>query len=332
MRRWRKLLLPFSWIYGAIIFVRNYLFDIQFFKSAEYQFPVICIGNLSVGGTGKTPMTEYVSQLLKDTFKTAILSRGYKRATKGFVLAADKATVEGIGDEPFQYHNKLKGVTVAVDEDRQHGIFSLREAINPEVIILDDAFQHRKVKAGLNILLTMYGDLYPDDLLLPAGNLRDLKGQAKRAEIIVVTKCPSDLSKNRQTEIINKLKVAASQKVFFATISYKEKVLSNKESIFLEELKNKNVTLVTGIANPEPLLIHLKEQGISFDHHKFPDHHNFSTSEIEMFKAKDFILTTEKDFVRLEKYLSNVYYLPIETKFVNDEEGFDASILAFAGK
>ena len=329
MRRWRKLLLPVSWIYGAIIFLRNYLFDIQFFKSVSYDFPVICIGNVSVGGTGKTPMTEYIATLLRKKYKTAILSRGYKRASKGFVLANENISVEKIGDEPFQYFKKLKGVAVAVDEDRRHGISELKEVLHPEVILLDDAFQHRKEKAGLNILLTMHNDLYTNDFLLPAGNLRDLKSQAKRADVILVTKCPLDFSSENQQQIIQQLKVQPNQKVFFTGINYKNEVFSNTSSLLVDTLKEKEITVVTGIAHPEPFLKYLSEKGLSFKHYKYPDHHNFSASEIEGLKEKDFVLTTEKDFVRLEKQLDNVYYMPIETTFLNNKEIFDTLVLGF---
>ncbi|QLE01707.1 tetraacyldisaccharide 4'-kinase [Galbibacter sp. BG1] len=330
MRRWRKLLLPLSWIYGVVIFIRNYLFDIQFFKSVSYDFPVICIGNLSVGGTGKTPMTEYIAQLLSSHHNTAILSRGYKRVTSGFILSDENASAESIGDEPFQYHKKLKEVHVAVDEDRRHGISSLKQMVHPEVVILDDAFQHRKVKAGLNILLTMYNDLYVNDLLLPAGNLRDLKSQAKRAEIIVVTKCPPKLSVQERDEIIERLNPCSHQKVFFATIVYKEHAYANSEKFSLQNLQGRSITVVTGIAHPEPFLNYLESIGLQFDHKQYADHHNFSPSEIEELKQKELILTTEKDYVRLENKLNNVFYLPIEVSFISEEDTFKTEVLNFA--
>ncbi|MCM5661587.1 tetraacyldisaccharide 4'-kinase [Galbibacter mesophilus] len=329
MGSWRKLLLPFSWIYGAIILVRNYLFDVQVLKSVRYNFPVICIGNLSVGGTGKTPMTEYVAKLLNVSYKTAILSRGYKRSSKGFVLASEDTTVEIIGDEPFQYFQKLKGVTVAVDENRQHGISELQQTLNPDVVILDDAFQHRKVTAGLNILLTMYGDLYVDDLLLPAGNLRDLKSQARRAAIIVVTKCPIDLEEIEKQEIKRKLRLRAGQQVFFSTIAYQKEFLGSQSQLSLAAIKDKNFTVVTGIANPAPFLSYLKGQGLQFEHLKYRDHHKFSAREIDTLKKKELIVTTEKDYVRLAPELNNVVYLPIKTTFLDGKEAFDAAILNF---
>ncbi|MDG3580812.1 tetraacyldisaccharide 4'-kinase [Galbibacter pacificus] len=328
MRSWRKLLLPLSWIYGIVIYVRNCLFDAQVLKSVSYEFPLICIGNLSVGGTGKTPMTEYVVTFLKEKYKVAILSRGYKRATKGFVLAAKNVSVRDIGDEPFQYYHKLKGVTVAVDEDRRHGIRKL-EAENVEVIVLDDAFQHRKVKAGLNILLSTYSELYTDDFLLPAGNLRDLKSQAKRADVVVVTKCPEELNVESRKEIVKKLKIAPHQEVYFSRIAYSDTVRNTAEAIGLDELNDKEITLVTGIAHPRPLLEYLKNEKIHFKHQVYADHHNFTTSEIESLKKKPFVLTTEKDFVRLEPYLENLYYLPITTAFLADEKNFQARILNF---
>ena len=209
MQIWRKLLLPFSWLYGAVVFIRNLCYDWQVFDSKKYDLPVICVGNLSVGGTGKTPMTEYIARLLADSYKTAILSRGYKRATKGFILADENATVGSLGDEPFQYHCKLPNVSVAVDENRRNGIEQLKASYGVEVILLDDGFQHRKVQPSFNVLLTMYGDLYIDDLLLPAGNLRDTKSQAKRADVIVVTKCPADLSLEQMASIEGRLNLSA---------------------------------------------------------------------------------------------------------------------------
>src|SRR5690606_12078997 len=327
MQRWRKLLIPFSWLYGAIVYIRNLCYDWQIFASTKYTFPVICIGNLSVGGTGKTPMTEYIANLLADSYKTAILSRGYKRATKGFVLADQNATVSSLGDEPFQYHGKLPKVTVAVDEDRRHGIAQLQKGQGVDVILLDDGFQHRKVKAGFNVLLTMYGDLYVDDMLLPAGNLRDTKSQAARADIVVVTKCPSDLSEDQTKAIAARLKLSAKQQLYFSTIVYHQNVIGHKDTIALKELKSQHLTLVTGIAKPEPLLNYLNAQGLNYTHLEYPDHHNFTAKELAELKNCDFILTTEKDYTRLSGHLNQLYYLPIGVKVLYHAKAFNESIL-----
>ncbi|TRZ41498.1 tetraacyldisaccharide 4'-kinase [Robertkochia solimangrovi] len=331
MRILRKLLLPFSWLYGIVVFIRNLMYDSGWLKSMSYDFPVICIGNLSVGGTGKSPMTEYVIRLLSPKFKIAVLSRGYKRLSDGFVMASDAIGVKDLGDEPYQYHRKFKDIAVAVDADRQNGINELRERTSAEVIILDDAFQHRKVKAGLNILLTVYGDIYKDDHLLPAGNLRDNKSQSKRADIIIVTKCPIELPIEAQKDVSKRLALEEGQRLYFSTITYEEHIYGSNSKMSLEELKNEEVTLVTGIANPGPLLHFLKSRDISFEHLSYPDHHNFSPMEIKFLQKKHFVLTTEKDFVRLEDELDKAFYLPIRTDFLENGDEFDSRLLEFAG-
>lgn len=328
MQRWRKLLLPFSWLYGAVISVRNLLYDWEVFSAKTYEIPIVCIGNLTVGGTGKTPMTEYIAKLLETTYKTAILSRGYKRATKGFVLADKSTTVRSLGDEPFQYHLKLPQVTVAVDEDRRHGIERLTTDSQVEVVLLDDGYQHRKVKPGLLVLLTMYDDLYVDDLLLPAGNLRDSKSQAKRADIVVVTKCPQDLDTAGKDAIAKRLMLSESQQLYFSTILYSHSVHSHKNSMTLDDFKAKPVVLVTGIAKPQPLLDYLVSQGVEFTHLEYPDHHNFSPKEVAFLKKQQNILTTEKDFMRLCSHLDGLYYLPIRVAILGDEELFNKAIFA----
>jgi len=330
MQRLRKLLLPFSWLYGVVVFIRNVCYDWQIFASKRFDIPVICIGNLSVGGTGKTPMTEYIAQLLADSYKTAILSRGYKRATQGFVLADENATVRSLGDEPFQYHCKLPNVTVAVDENRRNGIEQLKTTQGIEVVLLDDGFQHRKVKASFNVLLTMYGDLYTDDLLLPAGNLRDTKSQAKRADIIVVTKCPSDLTHQQMIKTQRRLQLSPKDQLYFSTIEYHSKVIGHKDDRELSDLKSMPFTLVTGIAKPAPLLNYLNAQGLNFKHLEYSDHHNFTPKEIAELKAHELILTTEKDFTRLSEHLDHLYYLPIRVRILNDENQFNNAILKAA--
>ena len=294
--------------------------------------PVICVGNLSVGGTGKTPMIEYLVRLLSKDYKLATLSRGYKRKSKGFVLANENSSVSSIGDEPYQYYLKFGDyLQVAVDTNRQNGIQELLDRVEPEVILLDDAFQHRKVKAGFNILLTDYNKLYTDDFLLPTGDLREPKHGAKRADLIIVTKCPQEMTNSEQTRIVNRLNPNTNQKVFFSTVVYEENILGHNQQQDLSNLKSKHITLITGIANPKPLIDYLKSLGLNFEHLKFRDHHNFTASEIEEFSKKEFILTTEKDFVRLkdfEQIRDRLFYLPIRFEILNNGE-FENTLLRF---
>lgn len=292
---------------------------------------MICVGNLSVGGTGKTPMIEYLVRLFKNDYRVATLSRGYKRQTTGFLLANEKASAESIGDEPFQFYNKFyNDILVAVDTNRQHGISKLMQLDKkPDVILLDDAYQHRKVKAGFNILLTTYSNPYFSDYVLPTGNLREPKSGAKRANIIVVTKCPNTLSKVDENNIRNNIKSLAHQQVFFSFISYSEVVFSLDSQIKLQDLSN--FTLVTGIANSETLVDFLNAKGLNFEHLNFKDHHDFSKHDIAQLKKKPLILTTEKDFVRLKKHKAlkaTLFYLPIKLT-LNNEKKFNEILMHF---
>lgn len=313
----RFLLLPFAILYGLGVRLRHFLYDRGWLSSKRYPFPILCVGNLAVGGTGKTPMVEYLVRLLGQE-QVAILSRGYRRKTRGFVLADDSATAMTLGDEPYQYHRKFPRATVAVCESRQEGIERLLENPHFKYIILDDAFQHRKVQAGTNLLLTSYDKLYTQDFLLPVGSLRDIRSRARKAQIIIVTKCP-ELTQTEQEKIIQQLKPLPSQKVYFTTIAYSERVYSHEDSQALKDFIATPFTLVTGIANPTPLVDFLEKQGASFEHLAYSDHHHFSNRELEFLRQKGRILTTEKDYVRLEGALSTLYYLPIETQFLNDQ-------------
>ena len=313
----RFLLLPFAILYGLGVRLRHFLYDRGWLSSKRYPFPILCVGNLAVGGTGKTPMVEYLVRLLGQE-QVAILSRGYRRKTRGFVLADDSATAMTLGDEPYQYHRKFPRATVAVCESRQEGIERLLENPHFKYIILDDAFQHRKVQAGTNLLLTSYDKLYTQDFLLPVGSLRDIRGRARKAQIIIVTKCP-ELTQAEQEKIIQQLKPLPSQKVYFTTIAYSDRVYSHEDSQALKDFIATPFTLVTGIANPTPLVDFLEKQGASFEHLAYSDHHHFSNRELELLRQKGCILTTEKDYVRLEGALPTLYYLPIETQFLNDQ-------------
>lgn len=311
----RKIAFPFSLIYALVVHTRNLLYDVGIFTSTSYRTPTICVGNLSVGGTGKTPMTEYLLRMLHG-HRMAILSRGYKRKSKGFLLATPHSQVLDLGDEPYQLHKKFPEVAVAVDADRRNGIKQLEKWITPEVIILDDAFQHRRVNPTFSILLTTHNNLFVDDWYLPTGNLRDSKKEAKRADVIIVTKCPETLSTTERERIAKRLRTKLDQKVLFAMLEYHNKVTNGTEkSMELSELKGKQVALVTGIASPAPLVNHLTSLGIAFVHFEFGDHHHFTEKEIHQFKGHEIVLTTEKDFVRLEGRLENLFYVQVAHSF-----------------
>jgi len=334
----RKILYPFSILYGEITSARNNFYNKGILKSTSFDIPIIVVGNLSVGGTGKTPQVEYLVRLLQETYKVAILSRGYKRSTKGFIIADTKTLVSDIGDEPMQYYSKFANVIVAVDADRVHGITELSKLDNsPDVILLDDAYQHRKVEAGLNILLTSYGNLYIDDKMLPSGNLREKIEGANRAQIIVVTKCPSSLNEQEQFEITKNLKVELDQTVFFSAIKYGEEIVGKDIRIPINELSNFEIVLVTGIANTEPLTTFLDEKNSTYHHVKYADHYNFTEKDyVKINKVyskvktdKKLILTTEKDYVRSFTGKDNFYYLSIETEFIDHREDFNKLIIKY---
>ena len=330
MKLLRKILSPFVPLYYVVVFLRNKLYDWSFFKSKSYEFPLICVGNISVGGTGKTPMVEYLVSILNKNHQLAILSRGYGRVSKGFVIAGLQTTSKAIGDEPFQIFNKFKDVIVAVDSDRQNGLELLKQHHpSTDVILLDDAFQHRKVLAGFNILLTAYDHLYCDDYVLPTGNLREPKSGAKRAQLIVVTKCPENLSELDKTAITKRLNPSSNQTVFFSSIQYSDTLISSDSSRALADLKGTYFTLVTGIANPTPLVKYLKNLGLDFEHLNYKDHHEFSISELEFIHSKSLVVTTEKDFSRLHtKSQNQIFYLPIQLKIDNASE-FDRLVESY---
>lgn len=329
----RKLLFPFAILYGFITSIRNFLFDKGILKSTSFDLPVIAVGNLSVGGTGKTPQIEYLIRLLSDKYKIATLSRGYKRKSEGFVLANENSNAEILGDEPFQFHQKFPNVMVAVDANRANGIQQLlSKDEKPEIILLDDAYQHRKVKAGFYILLTSYGDLYTDDFMLPTGNLRESRSGAARANIVVVTKCPKILTEEEQTKIRLKLKLNAAQQVFFTFIDYDMVIFGKNEKIAVNEIKSESKLLLAGIAKPKPFFDCLKNE--SDECLTFPDHHHFSDADLDAIRNKANgrkIITTEKDYVRLKdsELVDQLYYLPIKSSFINHQQDFDATILEY---
>lgn len=333
MISFRKLLFPFSVLYDAVTQLRNIAFDQSWKEQISFDIPIICVGNLSVGGTGKTPQIEYLIRLLEPQFRVVTLSRGYKRKTAGFYLADKTSRMEDIGDEPYQYFTKFKDIYVAVDTDRVNGVRQIMKKLpQTEVVLLDDAYQHRHIKAGFTILLTKYNDLYMDDLLLPAGNLRESKKGANRADVIIVTKCPPNLSSDAQEKIANKLSILKHQQLFFTSISYDKYIYNGIKPIELQKIDRETFIAVAGIAKPHYFYDHLK-----IDRTKtitFPDHHHFSEADIQKIILKangKKIITTEKDFMRLKGKIHSdqLYYLPIETTFINDHSLFDNTILNF---
>lgn len=342
----KKLLLPISLIYSFVLYIRHKLFDWGILKSKSYDIPNICIGNLNLGGTGKTPHIEYLVRLLSDKYNIAVLSRGYGRKTKGFILANSSHTHEDIGDEPLQYFKKFSNISVAVDEDRCEGMERLLQEENPpQVVLLDDAYQHRKIKSGLNVLLTDYYYLYSKNYLVPAGELRDIKAAAKRADIIVVTKSPEVLTPYYKKDVEESLKPLPHQKLFYSYIEYQEFQPLSKCSFNTNIKEAKTVLLLCGIANTYSLEDHIKRKYNTISNIKFNDHHNFTEKDIDMIIEKynsligknKVIVTTEKDAMRLinSSYISKfdnipIYTIPIKVKFHKEENNsFDDEILRY---
>lgn len=337
------LLLPFTLLYSIGVGFRNIAFDLGILKAKNYSFPLISIGNLSVGGTGKTPTIEYIVELLKDDYSLATLSRGYGRKTKGFKLTDSGDNAVTVGDEPFQIFKKYPEIIVAVDGNRKRGISKLRKLPGaPEVILLDDAYQHRYVKPGLNILLTDYSKLYIDDLPLPSGRLRENRSAAKRADIIVVTKSPKVLSPLEIRRITTTLRPTDYQKVFFSYIDYQELLPLNEAAAELASKKinlaKRGVLLVSAIANPRPLKLYLKRYAKEIDTIQFKDHHYFTekdykkiNKQLETFLSpKKMVVITEKDAVKFDanKFENTpVFCMPIRIEFHQHElENFSLEI------
>ncbi|MDB5191945.1 MAG: lpxK [Segetibacter sp.] len=329
VKSFRILLFPFSLLYGLIVIIRNFLFDKKIKRSVSFNLPIINVGNLSVGGTGKSPMVEYLLLLLQTRFKIATLSRGYKRRTKGYILAGNDTTAIEIGDEPMQFHLKFPTVAVAVGEERIVAIPQLlHDRGETNVIILDDAFQHRSIKAGFNILLTECTNLFTKDFFLPTGDLRDQRSSYKRADVIVVTKCPPNISEDQCRSIEKDINALPHQKVFFTTIQYGQAYhIITKET--REITTEDEVLLVCGIANPEPLKNKLVQQSKSYYELLYSDHHIYSIDDLddinkrlkEIESAKKLIITTEKDAVRLIKFQQQLiemplYVLPVQHRFL----------------
>lgn len=335
-------LLPFAWIYDGITSIRNWAFDNGRLTETSFRIPIINVGNLAVGGTGKTPHVEYIANLVRKKYVTATLSRGYKRKTSGLVFANKNANANTIGDEPMQYFFKFDDVTVAVCENRVAGAKGIiAQNKTTRVIICDDAYQHRYIKPDINILLTDYKHTYNHDYLMPYGSLRENKHGAKRADIIIVTKCPHNLSEKVREAIIAELNPLPYQQVFFSYIKYCPIYDFTGLDIFAD-IKNKNILLITGIANNESLIKHLSRENNAVKVQQYPDHHYFTPHEIDFIKETydqwdvedKVILTTEKDIVRLalhyeqiNKWNIPIYVLPIEIDFIADKSTFDNYIL-----
>lgn len=343
------ILLPFSLVYAFATTIRNKLFDWKILSSKSFGMPVISVGNLSAGGTGKTPHVEYLINLLKDEFKIATLSRGYKRKTKGFIVASDKSSASEIGDEPFQIHRKFPEVTVSVDENRIHGINELlKQDKKPDVILLDDAFQHRYVKPGLSILLTDFHHLYTDDFPIPSGRLRECRSGAKRADVIIVTKTSKVLSPFDRKAIEEKIKPASHQKLFFSYIEHGKFTSLEGEELKTKKIFFNSILLVAGIANSYPLESYLRKYCDELEVMKFPDHHNYSQKDIsgiieafeKIIRRNKVIVTTEKDAMRLiQPDIINhlislpVFYIPITTELhKNDKTEFNKYIIDYVRK
>lgn len=345
-------LLPLSWLYGLGVRLRNWMFNIGLKKSRSFDIPVISVGNITVGGSGKTPHVEYLINLLHEKFRVAVLSRGYKRKSHGYLLAGKDTTMPEIGDEPFQMKSKYSDIYVAVDKDRCHGIDRLTTddaTKDVDAILLDDAYQHRYVKPGINILLIDYHRLIIYDKLLPAGRMREPKEGTSRADIVIITKCPKDLKPMEFRVLKRALNLYPYQELYFTTLRYNAlKALFSDEHLSLNALpKNVNIMLLTGIASPEQMMVDLQTVSKRITPLTFGDHHLFTAEDVEqinstfaaMHKPK-VIITTEKDATRLENLdglseetKSNIYALPIRIQFMlGGEEEFNNKIISYVRK
>jgi len=349
-----KKLLPLSWLYGLGVGFRNLLFEMGILKSHSYNTPVISVGNITVGGTGKTPHVEYLIRLLKDITHVAVLSRGYKRKSKGFLLATADTPLRDIGDEPYQIKQKYPEIDVAVDKKRTRGIENLISGNYTEqevdAILLDDAFQHQYVKPGLNILLVDYHRLIIYDKLLPAGRLREPVKGKNRADIVIVTKCPTTLNPMEYRVLTKQMNLYPYQQLFFTIIKYEpmRPLFEGTERIErLEDLRDTNILLLTGIASPKQIYYDLKPHANSILPLRYGDHHNFKKKDITRINAEfdalpspKIIITTEKDAVRLKdveglspEARQNLYVLPINIQFMlQGEESFNEKIIGYVHK
>lgn len=341
MKRW--YLYPFSLGYHMVTGFRNTMYDLGIFKSTKFKTPIINVGNLSVGGSGKSPMVMYLAKSLSKHYRTGVLSRGYGRLTKGYDVTNYDSNYKTVGDEAMQLFERFKNrFVIAVSEERVPGAKKVIEDMDLDVLILDDAMQHRAIKAGFNILMTDFNDPYFKDHLLPAGDLRESRAGAGRADIVMVSKCPDELTEETKQYYISRIRPSKNQKVFFSSIGYDENVYGTREKMLPDNnLNYYDILLITGIANPKPLLAHLAKFSQRVKHLKFRDHHNFSESDIKNIIAEykkmgeyKLILTTEKDYVRLKTfdYLRDlVYYWPINV-VIDEKEEFNQTIFDYVNK
>jgi len=324
-------LYPLAVLYWFITLIRNKFFDWGILYSRKYEKPVIAVGNLSVGGTGKSPFTIYLVDMLKDDFFIGVVSRGYGRKTKGYHFANYKSKYQDIGDEAMQIFERFRNkIVVGVDEKRTRGISLINKEFDPQLFILDDAFQHRYVHAGLYILLTDYRFPYYKDRILPLGRLREGRYGARRADIIVITKCPDELSLAEIVEIKTNLKLKSHQSLFFSKIAYAKEVISHNFKLEIAKLEENNVLLITGIAKFEEILAFCGEKYNSVTHMNFQDHHDYLNEDVEkileafnQLPEPKLIITTEKDYMRLRHYqqlLSDLFFLPIKVQLDRPEE------------
>lgn len=338
---------PLSWLYGLGVGLRNMLFEMDILKSRSFDTPVISVGNITVGGTGKTPHTEFLVKLLLKKYKVAVLSRGYKRKSHGFQLADNKSTAESIGDEPMQMKMKFPNAIIAVDKDRCHGIDKLTKwSKDIDVIVLDDAYQHRYVKPGINILLVDYHRLIIYDELLPSGRLREPVKGKDRADIVIVSKCPKDLKPMDFRVITKAMNLYPYQKLYFTTLSYSplHQVFGEKTRTISSLANTDNILLITGIASPTQILLDLQPFTKRVTSLTFADHHRFTHKDVRLINEEfarlvypKIIITTEKDATRLiqlktlsDEVKSCLYTLPVEIDFMLDhEQSFVADILGY---
>jgi tetraacyldisaccharide 4'-kinase len=349
-------LYPLSFLYGLITGFRNFLYNTEILKSHTFPMPVICVGNLTAGGTGKTPLTEYLVNLLREDFNVVVLSRGYKRKTRGFLFAGENSRSEDIGDEPLQIARKFPGITVAVDRKRVHGVREILEKKpDSQVIILDDAFQHRSITPGYSILLSDFDRLMIHDQMLPYGNLRESIANMKRADIIMITKSPETITPIQRRLIVKEIQKAPYQELFFTSITYKTPLpvfddVKAEKDIFSRRRKENppGIVLVSGIANPKPLAGYLQKLTGEIINLPFGDHHKFSNSDFEKImdtweslkSSRKYLITTEKDAVRIREFTNIAeairkvfYYIPVVIKFLKDNrEEFDNLITEYVGK
>jgi len=348
---WQTLLFPFAVLYGLVVGLRNMLYDLDILKGYEFDIPVISVGNITVGGTGKTPHVEYLIRLLSPYYRVAVLSRGYKRKTRGFLIAGPESTVDDLGDEPYQMHKKFPEVKIIVDEKRVRALKKIENEMKDiEVVIMDDAFQHRSVKPGLSMLLIDYNLPLSKELYLPAGRMRESRHEKKRADLVVFTKCPETLKPIEERIRVKYFNPFPYQRVYFTKIVYGDPlpVFSGNKDRNYGLNRQTAILAVAGIANPEPFVRYLKRVTDHVEFLSYPDHYRFGKKDLEKIGRKyeeinaerKMILTTEKDAMRLKAFCTFDppfreiwFYIPIEIAVLqsSEKQDFENQILKYAG-